>query len=128
MRSHYEKCKGPDAQGVPVALQVFSEKNLNSGEFALTWGQQTDPREVPANSEFLGFDVADPSGISGLSNCEYSSNEQELLRPIWVPRINRFGLLDTLEHAIEFRGISDRRMSGHSPFWVCGISRLPSTD
>lgn len=79
----------------------------------------------PASLEFLGFDVADFSGISALSNCEYRRAEKERLIPIWIPRMNGHGLLTSFEHATEFRQLSDSRIPEHSPFWVYGLSRLP---
>ena len=124
MRSYYEKHKGPTSRGVPVALQIFSENDLVSDELTLVFGDSTNPGEPPPNSELLGFDVADLSGISALSNCEYSREDNERLRPVWEPRLNVFGLLTTLQYAAEFRRLSDSRVPEHSPLWVYGIWRL----
>jgi hypothetical protein len=33
-------------------------------------------------------------------------------------------LLKTLEDAVEFREVCDRRVPEHSPFWIFGVSRL----
>jgi hypothetical protein len=83
------------------------------------------PAELPPGSEFLGYDVADASWISGLTNCEYSPEEKRRIRPVWTSRLNSFGLLKTLEDAEEFKRISEERATEHAPFWIYGISRLP---
>ena len=127
MASYYAKHKKPDTGGIPIAVEIVSESNLDSDQLAMTFGNHIDPAEPPPGSEFLGFDVADLSGISALCNCEYSHDAKAHLVPLWAPRLNVFGLLTTPEHAVEFREFSNRRVSEHSPFWVYGIWRIPVT-
>lgn len=135
MKHYYEIHKKPASSGVFVGIDLFSERSL-TGEVvpyetragiqcALTLGHAV-PSERPPASELLGYDVADDSWISGLSNCEYSSAEGDQLRPLWASRMNEFGLLRSLEDAMEFRLLSDTRVPDHSPFWIFGIWRMPS--
>lgn len=125
MASYYGKHKKPETGGVPIAVQVLSENSRDSDQLTMAFGNHSDPAEPPPRSEFLGFDVADLSGISALCNCEYSHETKKHLAPVWVPRLNVFGLLTTSEHAAEFKQLSDSRVSEHAPFWVYGIWRVP---
>jgi len=134
MKSHYEAHKKSGGRGVGVGIHVFSENSLTGDVIPYTIKPgiacamilgNTVPSECPADSELLGYDVADASRISGLSNCGYTPDELEQLRPLWVPRINGFGLLTTLQDAVEFRELCDTRVPEHSPFWVYDIWRLP---
>ena len=79
---------------------------------------------VPAGRDpgwsFLGYDVADPS-ISGLSNCGYSEEERRELAPVWGPRLNSHHLLEDLDHAFEFRDLTNARVPEHAPFFVIGL-------
>ena len=76
--------------------------------------------------QLLGYDIADDVQISGLSNCGYSPEELASLRPTWQPRINEHGLIDTLNHALEFVDITDKRVEEHAPFYVFGIYQIPT--
>jgi hypothetical protein len=137
MKNYYQAHKGQRTSGVFVGIGLFSEKTLTediipyetgaSMQCALTLGR-TVPSEIPPASELLGYDVADGSWISGLSNCEYSPQERERLRRLWASRMNEFGLLTSLEDAVQFRLLSDARVPEHSPFWVYGIWRLQVPD
>lgn len=134
MRAHYEAHKLPSTNGVFVSIQLFSEKPLGGNiisyvdgkgiQCGLSLGHAT-PSEPPLRSEIIGYDVADASRISGLMNCEYTPDEKQRLEPVWKSRLNTFGLLDTLQDAVEFRDVCDARIAEHAPFWVYGISRLP---
>jgi hypothetical protein len=132
MGAHYKAHRSPYANGVFIAIHLFSENPLTSNfiaysrdgiQFGLELGDAT-PSDCPSNSEFLGYDVGDASWISGLSNCEYTATERKRLEPIWRHRLNSFGLLSTLDDAAEFRKLSDDRVSEHAPFWIYGISKL----
>jgi hypothetical protein len=84
-----------------------------------------EPQIIPEGSTCLGFDVADAGLWSGLSNCRYSEAELAKLRPDWQGKINDFGLMKSEHDALEFRELSDLRVSEHAPFWVFRLSRLP---
>jgi len=110
---------------VLVAIELLAPENTTVQEYPspLIYSQP-DPAEVPAGSVFLGYDVADAGFLSGLSNCGYSVEERETLRPYWASRVNDFGLLQTEQDAFAFRDLSDRRVPEHAPFWVYGLYRL----
>jgi hypothetical protein len=80
----------------------------------------TSPAGRDPGWSFLGYDVADPS-ISGLSNCGYSEEDRRELAPVWGPRLNAHHLFDKLEHADEFRTLTDTRVPEHAPFFVIGL-------
>ena len=76
---------------------------------------------------FVGFDVADGTEVSGLSNCGYGE-ELEALRATWACRLNDRGLFGVLEDALAFRDVTDARVPEHAPFTVYGIWILPVSD
>jgi hypothetical protein len=83
----------------------------------------SDPPSVRQGWSFLGYDVCDEWGLSGLSNCGFKPGREDVqeLRGRWGPRVNRFHLFDVIDHAIEFKGLSDQRCSEHAPFFVYGL-------
>lgn len=88
MRAYYQKNRPPELRGVFIAIQLFSERPLREDtvpyliskniQAALPLGHAL-PEEPPAGSEFLGYDIADASWISGLTNCGYPINEKRQL-------------------------------------------------
>ena len=133
MRKYYEEHRLPSLQGTLVSIHLFSDRDLTGD---ILWyrdskGNQcgmrlgrTDPQQAPQGSEFLGYDVADASWISSLTNCGYSRKDKEELQQKWAARLNGFGLLKSYDDAAEFRNVSDARIQEHAPFWVFGISGL----
>lgn len=73
---------------------------------------------------FVGFDVADGTEISGLSNCGYGA-ELEVVRAAWAGRLNDRGLFRVVEDAFAFRKVTDARVPEHAPFKVYGIWIVP---
>lgn len=73
---------------------------------------------------FVGFDVADGTEVSGLSNCGYGP-ERATLRAVWAPRLNDRGLFRDLEDAFAFREVTNARVPEHAPFTVYGIWIVP---
>ncbi len=133
MMDCYRSNKKPNTQCIPIAIQLFSEQSIEGDSIpyvdrkgiqcALIVGN-TIPRELPAGSEFLGFDVADAADISALSNCGYAEEEKRKLPSQWARRLNDFGILRRYEDALEFRDLSDNRIAEHAPFWIYGMHRL----
>ena len=119
--------------GIMIAIELFTEK-VPEGD-VITYEQAgalcgfevpvTNPASLPAQSHFLGFDVADASHLSGLCNCGYKTEQKKELSVRWAKRLNDFGLLQSLEDALEFREMTDKRVAEHAPFWIYGLSRLP---
>jgi hypothetical protein len=110
---------------VLLAVELFAPEETTVAEFpsSLIYSKP-EPSMLPADSLLLGYDVADAGFTSGLSNCGYSDEELEALRPEWAKRINDFGLLRAQEDAFAFVEISNRRVPEHAPFWVFGLYRV----
>jgi hypothetical protein len=86
------------------------------------------PHTLDSGWDFLGCDVADFLGVSGLSNAGFLSDREnaEALRKKWGSRLNRFHLFDDLADARAFRAFADQRVSEHAPFFVMGLWRVPA--
>ena len=72
----------------------------------------------------LGYDVADGSLLSGLSNCGYTAEEREPLRKRFAQCLNRFHLFDELDPAFAFKDETNTRVPEHKPFFVYGLYRI----
>ncbi len=98
---------GPDAEETEQYAGSLGTVNIGPDE---TW-------------TLLGYDVADSGFTSGLSNCGYRPDidDVESLRRDWGPKLNERGLFDALEHADEFRRVSDARIPEHAPFFVFAL-------
>lgn len=83
-------------------------------------GAMEESSELLAAAEWplLGYDVADPWQVSGLTNCGYSSEEKAALVETWRPRLTASGLLRTLTWAKEFVDVANGRVLEHAPFYV----------
>lgn len=101
---------------------------LVSGEFGA--GQEEmgyptlDTLGLPAGSEnwtLLGYDVADPFLLSGLSNCGYLEEEKQRFVEQWGKHLNHYHLFSEVGPAVEFKEVSDRRVPEHAPFFVYGL-------
>jgi hypothetical protein len=108
-------------EGVRVAVTMLFRGSAK-GDERYARGQISVDEEV----DFLGYDIADASLTSGLSNTAYTEEERARLAPVWAPRLNRFHLFDEAEHALEFKAVSDARVPEHAPFFVYGIYRISS--
>jgi hypothetical protein len=101
---------------------------LISGDFSNqqeAMGYPTLPAlNPPAGSEawtLLGYDVSDHSLLSGLSNCGYWEEEKPGYKQRWGQHLNEYNLFTEVQPAIEFKEITDRRVSEHAPFFVYGL-------
>jgi len=85
---------------------------------------EADPPKPQAVWLRLGYDVCDFYMLSGLMNCGFLPETEDVvaLRAKWGPRLNQFHLFDRLDDAIEFKQFSDVRMKDdHAPFYVFGL-------
>ncbi len=106
---------------VVIAISWFSRGGFaEAGRFG-PYLVPTSPAARQPNWEFLGFDIADGSLLSGLSNCGYLPSEAPLLRAQWGPRLNTNHLFDALADAFAFRDLADARVGSHAPFFVYGL-------
>ena len=107
-----------------LAVTWLSEKGLKAGGPVGPYAEPTVPGELSADWQPLGFDVADGSLCSGLSNCGYRAEEIDELRQRWAGRLNAHHLFDEADAALEFRDLCDARVPEHAPFFVYGLYSL----
>lgn len=81
------------------------------------------PAAVEPGWTFLGYDVADLGGLSGLMNCGFvpEIEDADALRARWGPKLNAWHLFDDLGDARVFKDFSNQRVEEHAPFYVDGI-------
>ena len=134
MRDYYDSHRAIAPDGVFVGIELLSERTPEGHTipYEIPHGiqcaislEQTIPARLPAGSTLLGYDVADAGRLSGLSNCGYTEREIRDLSPVWAKRLNSYGLFSSLDDAVAFRELSDRRVVEHVPFWVYGLWLLP---
>ncbi len=107
-----------------AAVCWFSDRAFSdAGPFGPHLGPTLPPERDPA-WQFLGFDVADGSLVSGLTNCGYSPAEAQRLRRRWATHLNESHLFGDLEPAFRFRDSANRRVPEHAPFFVYGLFLL----
>jgi hypothetical protein len=108
-----------------IAVELFAPLETTVEQFPSSLIYRIpNPRILSMGTTFLGYDVADAGFWSGLSNCGYDEVDLSALRQEWARRINDQGLLITMSDALEFKELSNIRVSEHAPFWVYGIHRL----
>jgi len=98
----------------------FSKEEQREGKLLGPYLAQTNPQRRDSAWRFLGFDITDP-GISGLTNCGYDPTERDILAAQWGRHLNRYHLFDDLDHAFEFRTLTNARVPEHAPFFVIGL-------
>ena len=113
LRSHLRAPGGAMPVGVLVGVAVRS-----SG---------ADSPRPEAGWERLGYDVADGSLISGISNCSYGEREARELPRVWASRLNMHHLFEDPAAALEFCRTTNDRVPEHAPFFVYGLYRLEAT-
>lgn len=116
-----------ERRGISIAVELLSDfKTLEADDY---WSAVLNPHlsvsEIPNDWQFLGYDVADRYMLSGLSNCGYSVDEKVALQEQWSYRLNEYGLLMSLEDAIEFKNLTNERVPEHTPFYIYSLIREP---
>jgi hypothetical protein len=118
-----------DAPAIVEIAVVATDQESSSYWEGIIFGR-IDPqkdRRFTLASEFLGYDVADRSLISGVSNCQLSAEELAAVRKDWSRAINAWGLFGDPEDAEAFRAVCDRLVPEHSPFEVYRMRRIAIT-
>ena len=92
-----------------------------TGMFGRPYLSEPHPEHLDGTWKFVGYDIADGSFISGLSNCGYRDEERDALATQWAPHLNGYHLLEDIERAFEFREITNARVKEHAPFFVFGL-------
>jgi hypothetical protein len=109
---------------VCVAVFAAAAKDPREVDDLRARGEADSPLAVEPAWTFLGFDIADGTEVSGLSNCGYGE-EIHPLRAAWAGRLNDRGLFRDLEDAFAFREVTNARVPEHAPFTVYGIWIAP---
>lgn len=79
----------------------------------------------PREWTFLGFDVSDDGGISGLSNCGFTREDRDAMKDHgFSPALNQWHLFTSLDAAEAFSEYSDTRVREHAPFRVITVHRV----
>jgi hypothetical protein len=105
--------------GISIGVQLIYNERKETDPFI-----GIEASAVPAKADILGFDVATPAPISGLSNCGYTQEEVQQLRAEWGHRLNVYGLLESVDHAVQFREMTNKRVPEHAPFYVYKLFRV----
>ncbi len=69
--------------------------------------------------------MADRSLLSGLSNCGYTEEELPRFAASFARYLNDYHLFESLETAMDFKELTDRRAKEHAPFYIYGLWRIP---
>ncbi len=93
-----------------------------AGTVVFPFHEATSPNTALSSWQFLGYDVADGSLLSGLSNCGYGTEEEiQSYRERFGGHLNEYHLLKDLDPAVEFRQLTNERIPEHSPFFVYAL-------
>ena len=86
--------------------------------------EEAEPAEPEKSWTLLGYDVADGSLYSGLSNCGYAPEDSDRLREKWAPTLNEHHLFRDQDPAFAFAEVMNARDPCHAPFYVYSLYRL----
>jgi hypothetical protein len=114
--------------GIPISVELVTDEDLSKDPFwesVLYPYGPLSPNGNPAGWILLGYDVADRSQLSGLTNCAYDSEEKPNLRLTWSAKLNEHGLFRSPEDAIRFKDTANLRVREHAPFYVYALYRDP---
>jgi hypothetical protein len=111
------------AVSLPITLCAEGERKAWEDRL-----EATTPSIISKAWNLIGYDVCDQWLLSGLMNCGYMPDQEEVgtLRRRWAPYLNEHHLFIDLEQATQFRLISDKRVEEHAPFFVFGIYTIPA--
>jgi hypothetical protein len=124
LRRYLSERRGEIASCVMIAVSWFPSAGGSFGPYPTS----KLPGTPDSGWQRLGFDVADGSQLSGLSNCGYLAEEAEHLRVDWTPRLNESHLFDDPDLAMEFCALTDARVPSHAPFYVYGLYLVEGLD
>lgn len=79
-----------------------------------------EPISLETGWKPLGYDVSDRWLLSGLSNCGFlpECEDVDLLKQKWHRYLNEHHLFSDVINAFEFKIFSDARVAEHAPFFV----------
>jgi hypothetical protein len=121
MQRHFLQHRAATRSHATIAVSWFSDAGFeDAGEVGPYLEPVVPPERDPAWS-LLGYDVADGSFVSALSNCGYSPEQVSYLRRRWGELLNASHLFADPEPAFRFRDLSNSRVPEHAPFFVYGL-------
>jgi hypothetical protein len=129
MRSHLEEQRADPAGTVVVAVGWLSRLEFPAperpGGYPMgPYAVPTEPPRPESTWSLLGYDVADGSWVSGLSNCGYTPEEGGRLGDEWASKLNDHHLFDDQETAFAFLDVTNARVPEHAPFHVYSLYAL----
>ena len=127
MRGHLAAHREEPRPQVVVAVSWFSDDGFTEAGVVGPYLAPVTPPLRDPDWPLLGFDVADGSLLSGLTNCGYSPLEAVDLRHEWQARLNDHHLFSDAGSALQFKHLSDMRVTEHAPFFVYGIFAVEET-
>ncbi len=106
-----------------IAITVFTSSPSQAQEWDELLVSMTTPPTRDRSWSFLGFDVSDQWLLSGLSNCGFLPELDDIAsqRAKWGPQLNQHHLFDSLDAATAFKDFSNLRVQEHAPFFVFGL-------
>lgn len=107
-----------------IAITIVNGPDYQETEIWDSVRPEVSPAQMSPSWTFLGFDVADRWLLSALSNCGFIAGLDDVaaLRRAYAPMLNQFHLFSNLDHAIDFKRFSDRRLAGdHAPCFIFGL-------
>lgn len=112
---------------VAITEVVASGEDANQRRAGTCWPalKTTEPSSLQEGWVFLGYDVADRSLLSGLSNCGYTEKEWLQYSNSFGRKLNDYHLFESLEVAMDFKELSNPRVMEHAPLYVYGLWRIP---
>jgi hypothetical protein len=109
-----------------VAVTVLSARRIGGPvgpHFA-----ETNPAEIDPDWTFLGWDVADGSRLSALSNCGWPSGVPHYQTARWARSLNDRHLFTAVPDAVAYRRKCEREIREHRPFFVYGLWHIGSSE
>jgi hypothetical protein len=115
---------GAADRSVAVAIELVTETGMLDHQ---DWRNRLEgvPAPDPTDWALAGFDVADIGFTSALMNCGFLDEEKPSVQKRWASLLNRHGLFDEVQAAVDYRLASDARVSEHAPFYVFAIRVAP---
>lgn len=111
-----------------IAIEVLDENDQCATISCLGNNTETAHKNINLDADFspLGYDVADSSLTSALSNCGFDANNiysKDEMKEKFAPFLNDHGLFCDLDMACRFRAIMERKIPEHAPLFIYRILR-----
>jgi hypothetical protein len=119
--SELERSSDP-AAGEVIAVTVATNRRFPQTDAWKAAMRCATPPSPSDEWEFLGYDVADASFVSGLVNCSYATREElHHARRLWAELLGPNHLFADPCAAADFVAAVDHRVPEHAPFFVFGL-------